>query len=151
MPGPARANEGMRCSWGDISPFFSLPPWPHHHGKASFFSLCFAFSSSFVSTPLSLSPLPSFLHSFCPHPHSSPSLSPGSCLTHLRAPAFWAIPGGVMVLQNAGPLVRHQNPGPLGYHPIPSSLWSIQWGPRGKKGGREGRQPWTLGSKCCFW
>ncbi|KAF0875948.1 NXF2 factor, partial [Crocuta crocuta] len=70
------------------------PPFPL---LCSLFLLC-------LYSPLSLSPLPSYLRPlFCLHP-PPPSLPPGSCLTHLPASASRAIPGGVTVLQNSGPL-----------------------------------------------
>ena len=73
----------------------SLPD-PHHQGRAFPPSLCFAFSLSFVSAPLCLSYLSSltFNPSSVLIPSPSPSLPPGSCLSHLPAPASWATPGG---------------------------------------------------------
>ena len=99
---------------------------------------------------MSPSPLPSYRQPlFCLHPPPSPSLPPGSCLTRLPAPASWATPGGCHGPAECWTPSEVAEP----WAPTPFPLLSGAFGgdlKEGREAGR-GRQPWSLGSKCCFW
>lgn len=124
-------------------------PDPHYHGRASFPSLCFAFSPSFVSTPLCLSHL---------YP---PTFTPSSVSNSLPLPPC------LLGLASLTSLPQHSGPSLGGCHgpaecwtPSEVFLWSSTPFPflfgafsgdldEGRDLGR-GRQPWSLGSKCFF-
>lgn len=144
QPGPMKERTAAREPFLPSILFLSDP---HHHGRASFPSLCFAFSSSFFSdSPMSLPPLPSYIHSlFCLHPPSTPSL-PGPYLIHFPAPSLGGRYFGPAECWTPNEVAECWAPTPF---PLLSGVFSGDL-EEGREAGK-GRAALETGLQMCFW